>query len=54
MTKYLSNLEPKTAELALAGLRNSLIEKTRASGGDESKYFYRTMGISEKGQSLLA
>ena len=51
--KYLSNLEPKTAELALAGLRNSLIEKTRASGGDESKYFYRTMGISEKGQSNI-
>ena len=51
--KYLSNLEPKTAELALAGLRNSLIEKTRASGGDESKYFYRTMGINEKGQSNI-
>ena len=51
--KYLSNLEPKTAELALAGLRNSLIEKTIASGGDESKYFYRTMGINEKGKSNI-
>ena len=51
--KYLSNLEPKTAELALAGLRNSLIEKTIASGGDERKYFYKTMGIGEKGKSNI-
>ena len=51
--KYLSNLEPKTAELALAGLRNSLIEKTIASGGDVSKYFYKTMGINEKGKSNI-
>ena len=51
--KYLSNLQPKTAELALAGLRNSLIEKTIASGGDASKYFYKTMGINEKGQSNI-
>ena len=51
--KYLSNLEPKTAELALAGLRNSLIEKTIASGGDASKYYYRTMGIDEIGKSNI-
>ena len=51
--KYLSNLEPKTAELALAGLRNSLIEKTRASGGDESKYFYRAGNHIENRGSMV-
>ena len=44
--KYLSNLEPKTAELALAGLRNSLIDK--ASPNDQNKYYYRNIGINDE------